>query len=51
MELSDDDTLKFIKEKLTKDYNEISDELKYLINVLCVKQYKNVPTVVIVIKQ
>ena len=32
MKLSDDDTLKFIQEKLTKDYNEISDELKYLIN-------------------
>ena len=32
MGLNDNDTLKFIQEKLTKDYNEISDELKYLIN-------------------
>ena len=32
MELSDEDTVKFIQDKLTKDYNEISDELKYLIN-------------------
>ena len=32
MELDDEDTIKFIKDKLTRDYNEISDELKYLIN-------------------
>ena len=32
MELNDDDALKFIQDKLTKDYNEISNELKYLIN-------------------
>ena len=32
MELNNEDTLKFIQDKLTKDYNEISDELKYLIN-------------------
>ena len=32
MNLNDKDTLKFIQDKLTKDYNEISDELKYLIN-------------------
>ena len=31
MGLNDQDTLKFIQEKLTKDYNEISDELKYLV--------------------
>ena len=38
MELNDDDTLKFIQVKLTKDYNEISDELKYLID----DKYNNV---------
>ena len=38
MELNDDDTLRFIKDKLTKDYNEISDELKYLID----EKYNNV---------
>ena len=32
MELSDEGTVKFIQDKLTRDYNEISDELKYLIN-------------------
>lgn len=32
MELNDEDTINFIKDKLTKDYNEISDDLKYLIN-------------------
>jgi len=32
MELSDEGTVKFIQDKLTKDYNEISNELKYLIN-------------------
>lgn len=31
MELNDEDTLKFIQEKLSKDYNEISDKLKYLV--------------------
>ena len=31
MELNDDDTIKFIQNKLTKDYSEISDELKHLI--------------------
>lgn len=31
MELNDEETLKFIKDKLTRDYNEISDNLKYLI--------------------
>ena len=31
MELDDSDALNFIKDKLTKDYNEISDNLKYLI--------------------
>lgn len=31
MELNDEDTIKFIQDKLTKDYNEISPELKYLI--------------------
>ena len=32
MELKDEETLKFIQDKLTRDYNEIRDELKYLIN-------------------
>ena len=32
MELNDEDTIKFIQDKLTKDYNEISNNLKYLIN-------------------
>ena len=32
MELNDADTLKFIQDKLTRDYNEIGPELKYLIN-------------------
>ena len=31
MGLNDEKTVKFIQDKLTKDYNEISDELKYLI--------------------
>lgn len=31
MELNDDDTIRFIQDKLTKDYNEIIDALKYLI--------------------
>ena len=32
VELNDEETINFIKDKLTKDYNEISDDLKYLIN-------------------
>lgn len=32
MELNDAETLKFIQDKLTRDYNEISDELKYLVD-------------------
>lgn len=32
MELNDEDTIKFIQDKLTRDYNEISDDLKYLID-------------------
>ncbi len=32
MELNDVDTLKFIQDKLTRDYNELSDELKYLVD-------------------
>lgn len=32
MGLNDEDTIKFIQDKLTRDYNEISDDLKYLIN-------------------
>lgn len=32
MELNDEDSLKFIQDKLTRDYNEISSELKYLID-------------------
>lgn len=32
MELNDEDTIKFIQDKLTRDYNEISDELKYLVD-------------------
>lgn len=31
MELNEEDTIKFIHDKLTRDYYEISDELKYLI--------------------
>ena len=31
LELNDEETIKFIQDKLTRDYNEISDELKYLI--------------------
>ena len=31
MNLNDEETIKFIQDKLTKDYYEISDELKYLI--------------------
>lgn len=32
MELNDEESIRFIQDKLTKDYNEISEELKYLIN-------------------
>jgi len=32
MELNDEDTIRFIQDKLTRDYNEISDDLKYLID-------------------
>lgn len=32
MELNDNDAIKFIQDKLTRDYNEISDDLKYLID-------------------
>lgn len=32
MELNDEDTIRFIQDKLTRDYNEISDNLKYLID-------------------
>ena len=31
MNLNDEDTIKFVQDKLTRDYNEISPELKYLI--------------------
>lgn len=31
MKLNDGDSIKFIQDKLTRDYNEISDELKYLV--------------------
>ena len=34
MGLDDEDSLKFIQDKLTKDYNELSDELKYLVSDL-----------------
>ncbi len=32
MGLSDEEALKFIRDKLTRDYTEISGELKYLVN-------------------
>ena len=38
MKLNDEEALKFIQEKLTKDYNEISDNLKYLID----EKYKKI---------
>ncbi|MBQ9318107.1 MAG: HD domain-containing protein [Bacilli bacterium] len=38
MNLSDKESLKFIQNKLTKDYNEISANLKYLIN----DKYQNI---------
>ena len=31
-ELNDEESIKFVQDKLTKDYNEISDQLKYLVN-------------------
>ena len=31
MELNDNETLKYIQEKISRDYNELSDEYKYLI--------------------
>ena len=31
MKLNDEESIKFIQDKLTRDYNEISDELKYLV--------------------
>ncbi len=31
MNLNDEYSIKFIQDKLTRDYNEISDELKYLV--------------------
>ena len=32
MKLNDEETIKFIQDKLSRDYNEISENLKYLIN-------------------
>ena len=32
MGLNDEESLKFIQDKLTRDYAEISGELKYLVN-------------------
>lgn len=32
MDLNDVETIKFIQDKLTRDYNEISDNLKYLVD-------------------
>lgn len=32
MKLNDEDTIRFVQDKLTRDYNEISDELKYLVD-------------------
>jgi hypothetical protein len=32
MGLNDEESLEFIKDKLTRDYNELSDELRPLIN-------------------
>ena len=31
MKLNDEESIKFIQDKLTRDYNEISDEFKYLV--------------------
>ena len=47
MELNDEGALKFIQDKLTKDYNEISDELKHLIQdkyekIMNAKQLKDI---------
>ena len=41
MGLDDNETIKFIKDKLTKDYNEISNNLKYLID----DKYKKIMSV------
>ena len=38
MELNDEESIKFIQDKLTRDYNEISDNLKYLIE----EKYKKI---------
>ena len=56
MGLNDDDTLKFIQDKLTSDYNEISDELKYLIddkynNVMIEKSIDDIISVTVSIKE
>ena len=32
MELNDEDSIKFVQDKLTKDYSEISPELRYLVD-------------------
>ena len=40
MELNDEEAIRFIQDKLTKDYNEISEELKYLINDKYEKEMK-----------
>ncbi len=47
MELNDEESIKFIQYKLTKDYNEISDELKHLIQdkyekIMNAKQIKDI---------
>jgi uncharacterized protein len=44
MGLNDEDAIKFIQEKLTKDYNEMSDYLKYLIQ----EKYDNVMNIITV---
>jgi uncharacterized protein len=41
MGLNDEDTIKFVQDKLTRDYDEISDDLKYLIN----DKYKSIMAV------
>ena len=56
MKLNDDNTLKFIQEKLINDYNEISDELKYLIddkynNVMIEKSIDDIISVTVSIKE
>ncbi len=47
MELNDEESIEFIQYKLTKDYNEISDELKHLIQdkyekIMNAKQIKDI---------